>query len=106
MLEDALLVGEPAGVAALFESGGILATTGDDGVARGVPAITAAATRMCTAGGAYVADPRRVLEARDTALTLAAGGVTVARRDAEGWRYAIALLLLDIDTNTTERGAR
>lgn len=97
MLEDAIVVGEAAGVAALFEPGGILVTAGDDGVACGGPAIEAVATRLGTQRAPYVADARRVLQARDTALTLATAGVTVARRREDGWRYAIALLL-DIDT--------
>ncbi len=102
MLEDAIVVGERAGLEALFEPGGILVTGGDHGVTCGGPAFEAVATRLSTRQAAYVADAPRVLQARDTALTLATGGVTVARRRAEGWRYAIALLL---DSDRTERRA-
>lgn len=99
MLEDAIVVGKAAGVAALFEPGGLLVAAGDDRVACGRPALEAVVTRLGTRRATYVADARRVLQARDTALTLATGGVTVARRGEDGWRYAIALLL---DSDTTE----
>jgi len=41
----------------------------------------------------YLAAPRRVLQARDTALVVARSAISVVRRGGDGaWRYAIALL--------------
>jgi hypothetical protein len=41
---------------------------------------------------AFVADPWRVMQARDIALIVGKGGVNVARRGRDGaWRYAIVL---------------
>jgi hypothetical protein len=49
----------------------------------------------------YIADVRRVVQVRDTALSVGRG-INVLRRGADGsWRYAIALLDLD-PTTTTE----
>ena len=40
-----------------------------------------------------LADPRRVLQARDTSLVLAGHAINMARRGDDGfWRYAISLL--------------
>ena len=44
----------------------------------------------------YVAEPRRVVQARDIALVLADRAINVLLRGSDGaWRYAIALLSLD-----------
>jgi hypothetical protein len=41
----------------------------------------------------YLADPRRVFQARDSALLLGDGVINVARRGPDGsWRYAICVL--------------
>jgi hypothetical protein len=54
------------------------------------------ATAIWEGGQTYVAEPRRVVQARDTALVLADGAINVVRRGSDGaWRYAIALLSLD-----------
>jgi hypothetical protein len=51
---------------------------------------------------AYVADPLRVLQARESALVVALSGINGAHRGADGaWRYAIALLDND-DANPKE----
>ena len=52
----------------------------------------------------YLADPRRVLQARTTGLVLTRHGINVVRRGTDGsWRYAIALLESN-DTNERTRG--
>ncbi len=52
----------------------------------------------------YLADPRRVLQARDTALVVAARAINVLRRGDDGtWRYAITLLDIDDTTPQEER---
>jgi len=41
----------------------------------------------------YLASPRRVFQARDTALLVGDGVINVARRGPDGsWRYAISVL--------------
>ena len=50
----------------------------------------------------YVADPQRILQARDTALVMAHGGIKVARCGSDGvWRFVISLLSFD-DAATSE----
>ena len=44
----------------------------------------------------YVADPHRVVQARDIALVVAEGGINVARRGEDGaWQYAIVIATTD-----------
>jgi len=48
------------------------------------------------------ADPRRILQVRDTALVLAGRTISVVRRTEDGsWRYAISLLDLEKPTRTS-----
>jgi hypothetical protein len=51
------------------------------------------AARLCRHQFGYLADPRHVFQARDTALLLGDGVSNVVRRGADGsWRYAISVL--------------
>jgi hypothetical protein len=69
--------------------------------ARGAPAIEHLATEMWQRNRTYLADPRRVLQARNTGLILTKQGINVVRRGSDGaWRYAIAVL--SQDGTTTE----
>jgi hypothetical protein len=95
LLEDAFVIRDREALTQLFESGGVLVTS-DVEEARGEQEIGRFATALWNGDRTYVADPRRVLQARDTALVVADGGINVARRARDGaWRYAIALLSLD-----------
>ena len=67
LFEDALLVRDRQALAALFEAGAVL-VAGDGPPARGGAAIARLALAMWAGDGAYVADPRRVVQARDIAL--------------------------------------
>ena len=59
---------------------------------RGREAIERVVTAMWDRDRTYVAEPRRVLQSGDTALSLG-WGINVVRRDHEGaWRFAIALI--------------
>ena len=101
LLEDALVVGDRAALAALFEAGAVL-VAGDRPLARGGEAIARVATALWTGERTYVADPRRVVQARDLALVVAEQAMHVVRRQGDGtWQYAISLLSLD-DTITAE----
>lgn len=92
LFEDALLVRDRAALSALFEDGAVF-VAGDVPPIRGGEAITRWALALWDGERAYVADPQRVLQARDLALVVAERGITVMRRGSDdAWRYAIALL--------------
>lgn len=91
LFEDAFVVGHPEAFVGLFEEGALLAD-GDAVEERGGEAIARLLGGMRERGITYVADPTRVLQARDTALVIGSRGINVVRRSAEGWRYAISLL--------------
>ena len=64
--------------------------------ARGAPAIEHLATEMWQRNRTYLAEPRRILQAGNTALIMTECGANVVRRGTDGaWRYAIALLSQD-----------
>jgi hypothetical protein len=95
LLEDTFLIGDREALIGLFENGAVLAT-GDVQEARGEEEIARFVTALWDREHTYVADPCRVLQARDTALVVADRGINVARRGGDGaWRYAIALLSFD-----------
>lgn len=88
LFEDALLIRDGQALAALFEEGAVLVTGRDDGI-RG-NAIAGSALALWDGYHAYVADPQRVIQARDIALIVAERGINVARRGSDGaWRYVI-----------------
>src|SRR5829696_6836207 len=89
--EDSLLVRDHQVLTALFEPGATLVMGGQHPV-RGGEAIARAALATRNGIGAYVADPRRVLLARTSALVVTGRGVNVMHRNDDGtWRYAIVL---------------
>jgi hypothetical protein len=101
LLEDALVVGDRAALAALFEAGAVLLAR-DRRSARGGDEIAGLALATWDGDRVYVADPRRVVQARDVALVVAERGVNVARRGRDGaWRYAIVVQTVDVGS---ERG--
>ena len=104
MLEDASIVRDRSAVANLFEDGALLVASNRREQARGSNEITRFAAALWKAGQAYVAEPGPVLQARDTALVVRAGGINVVRRGGDGaWRYAIALLTNDQAPTKEER---
>lgn len=73
LLEDAIVLADAHAVSGLFEPDAVV-----DGELW---------------GRTYVAHPHRVVQARDTALVVSQGGVSVVRRGSDGaWRYLISLL--------------
>lgn len=97
LLEDAFVVRDRQALAALFEDGAVLGAGGLE--ARGGEAIAGLAGELWERELTYLADPRRVLRARDSALVIAACGINVLRRGGDGtWRYSISLLTLDTDS--------
>jgi hypothetical protein len=96
LYEDAFLLRDPAAVAHLFAEGGVLAAGDGPLEARGGEEIARLAPALWAGGGTYLADPQRVVQARDTALVVAERGINVLRRGSGGaWRYVISLLALD-----------
>ena len=75
-------------LAELFGDGAVLVTGRPPREARGGEAIARIAAELWEPGATYVADPERVLQARDTALVLARHGISVMRR---GRRRHVAL---------------
>jgi Domain of unknown function (DUF4440) len=93
LLEDAFVTRDREAVAELFEDGAVLAADDRDREARGGDEIVRLTREMWGHDRTYLAEPRRVLQARNTALVLTRHGINVVRRGSDGaWRYAIALL--------------
>jgi hypothetical protein len=102
LLEDAFVLRDNQALAQLFQPGAMLVVGGDLPEARGRRQIARVAAQLWDAERLYLADPRRILQARDTALVVAGRAINVARRTDNGsWRYAISLL--DLETATKER---
>jgi hypothetical protein len=96
LLEDAFVLRDPGALAPLFETRALLVARGVTGEVRGSEEIALLASALWSRDFIYVADPRRVVQAREIALVLATQGTSVARRGADGaWRYVISLLSID-----------
>ena len=92
LFEDAFVIRDREALALLFEEQAVLVAGATAAEARGeqIARIVAA---MWDSEFTYLADPRRVLQARDTALVLTERGINVVRRGSDRrWRYAISLL--------------
>jgi hypothetical protein len=104
LLEDAFVIRDGGALVELFEDGAVLVADDGSREARGGFEIARLATEMWTHDRTYLADPRRVLQARSTGLVVAKRGINVVRRGADGaWRYAIALLSPDDSTPEEDR---
>jgi hypothetical protein len=96
LLEDAFVLRSGEAMAELFEDGAVLVT--DDGTreAHGQEEIAQLARQMWQRNRTYLAEPRRIVQAGNTALIMTKHGANVVRRGTDGaWRYAIALLSQD-----------
>jgi ketosteroid isomerase-like protein len=92
LFEDTFVIRDRGALAALFAEEAVLVVGPAAAEARG-DEIVRSATALWERDFTYVADPRRVLQARDTALVLAERSLSVVRRGRDGrWRYAISLL--------------
>lgn len=102
LLEDAFVVRDHAAIVRLFETGGVLGTP-EAAHARGGDQIAHLAEALWRRDYTYLAEPRRVVQARDTALVVGRRSVNVLRRGGDRrWLYAISLL----DGDSSERGRR
>jgi ketosteroid isomerase-like protein len=96
LFEDAFVTRDAEALCGMFAEGAVLAIGEGPGAARGTEEIGRLATALWTGDRTYVAEPRRVVQAGDTAIVLADRAINVVRRESDGaWRYAIALLSLD-----------
>ena len=74
LLEDAFVLHDPQALAQLFQPGATLVVGGGLPKARGRRQIARVAAQLWDSQRLYLADPRRVLQARDTALVVSKGG--------------------------------
>ncbi|HEV2771273.1 MAG TPA: nuclear transport factor 2 family protein [Thermoleophilaceae bacterium] len=104
LLEDAFVTRDVDALCEMFEEGAVLVGGAGAQEARGQEEIGRLARALLEANRTYVAEPRRVVQARDTALVVGSDGINVVRRQGDGgWRYAIALLSPDGTTPTEEQ---
>jgi Domain of unknown function (DUF4440) len=104
LLEDAFVIRDGEALAELFEDGAVLVAEDGARQARGADEIARLASEMWQRNRTYLADPPRVLQARNTGLVVTKRGVNVVRRGRDGaWRYAIALLSRDDATTEEDR---
>ena len=100
LFEDAFVVRSHRALRELFDEGAVLGAA--PGEARG-ERISQFAAALWDGDFTYLANPQRIVQARDTALVLSRQGINVLRRQGDGrWLYSIALL----DVNPTEGEAR
>lgn len=93
LLEDAFVLHDQQALARLFHPGAIMVAGGGRPEARGRRQIVQVASQLWDSERLYLADPRRVLQVRDTALVLSGRAVNVVERTDDGsWRYVISLL--------------
>ena len=103
LLEDAFIIRDTMALSLLFEEGAVLDAGRGFREARGREEIAQVASAVWDRDHTYFAERRRVLQARDTALSLGRG-INVLRRGPDGaWRYSIALMDLDQPTTRRER---
>jgi len=93
LLEDAFVVQDHHALVQLFQPGAMPVVGGGLPDARGHRQVARVAAQLWESKRSYLADPRRVLQVRDTALVLEGRATNVVRRGDDGfWRYAISLL--------------
>jgi hypothetical protein len=103
LFEDAFVTRDAEALSVMFAEGAVLAIGEGRAAARGAEEIGRLAALLWDGDRTYVANPRRVVQARDTALVLADRAINVVRRGSDGaWRYSIALLSFDQPTTKEE----
>jgi hypothetical protein len=92
LLKDAVLIRDRRALAALFENAAALDDGNGTRVPRGRRQIVNAAADIWVYEEPFLAAPRRVVQARGTALLAGDHSTSVARRSGDSvWRYTIAL---------------
>jgi hypothetical protein len=96
LFEDTLILGDRDAIVSLFDEHAVMAADAGSIEARGAWEIARLSAVMRERGYAYVAEPRRIVQASSTALVVAERAVNVMHRGPEGgWRYAISLINTD-----------
>jgi hypothetical protein len=95
LLEDTFVLRNNEAIAELFETCAVLVADGTR-EGHGQEEIARLAAQMWQRNRTYLAEPRRIVQAGNTALIMTKHGANVVRRGTDGaWRYAIALLSQD-----------
>jgi hypothetical protein len=96
LLEDAFVTRDREMLGELFDERAVLVIDAREAAveeARGREAIARIVAGMWERRETYIADARRIVRARETALVVGAAGAGVVRRGGDGaWRYAVVLL--------------
>lgn len=93
LLEDAFVLHDHEALTRMFEPRAVLRTGAAAWPARGIDEIGRATQNLWDRDRTYLADPRRILQAHNTALVLSQQATNVLRRDDSGtWRFAICCL--------------
>jgi hypothetical protein len=93
LLEDALLMRDAEALAQLFQDASVLVAGHRPQQIHGPGDIVQSAWLLRQHQRGYLASPRRVFQARDTALLLGDGVINVARRGPDrSWKYVICVL--------------
>jgi hypothetical protein len=99
LFEDVFVTRDAEALGQLFEDGAVLAAGDHLPHARGRMEIAGLAKALWERDRTYFADPRRVVQSRESALVVAERGIHVVRRGSDGsWRYVISLLSLEQPT--------
>jgi hypothetical protein len=89
LFEDTLILRDPQALARLFEDGAVLVVD-DERSAYGAEDIARLALATWVGDHTYVANPLRVIQARDIVLVVSARDISVMRQGSDGiWRYTI-----------------
>ena len=105
LLEDAFVLRSGEAMAELFENCAVLVADGTREV-HGQEEIVRLARQMWQRNRSYLAEPRRIVQAGNTALIMTQHGANVVRCGTDGaWRYAIALLSQDHISPRRSNGA-
>jgi hypothetical protein len=95
LFEDTLILSDHQALARLFEDGAVLIVD-DERSAHGPEDIARLALVIWDGDHTYVANPLRVIQARDIALVVSARDFNVMRRGSDGiWRYTIVRQSVD-----------
>ncbi len=95
LLEDVLVLRDHDALVGLFHDGAVL-VAGNPQPVRGGEEIARLALATWAGDRTYVANPRGIMQAHDTALVMSEQGINVVRRGQDGiWRYAIIFQHVD-----------
>ena len=90
LLEDVCVLHDSSALAGLFEEHGLLVVGAAQ--SRGQAEIARAASLIWSPGNSYLAETRRIFQARRTVLILGERATSVVVRDCDDtWRYAISV---------------